>query len=326
MPIIQTAIALILGALLIVSGPAAAMDPLPENPLFRDQFVADPSAHVFGDTVYLYATNDSGNDGKYWNSRDWRAFSSKDLRTWADHGSVASLDVFPWAEGLAWAPGAAFHKGSYYLIVPLDRTKIGVAKSASPLGPFVDAIGAPLIDKARDENVGAEPIDPALLIDDDGKIYLSFGTRTPKIVELSDDLTRMVGPIRDVKIEGAPPGAPYGEAPWLHKRGGLYYFSYSTGWPGQIVYATSRDPMGPYSYRGVILDRMNTFTNHQAIVELDGQSYLFYHNHSLPGGGDYKRSINLDRLDYEPDGSIRQVVPTGGGAAPGLPAVENPAK
>ena len=71
---------------------------------------------------------------------------------------------------------------------------------------------------------------------------------------------------------------------------------------------------------------MNTFTNHQAIIDFKGQSWVFYHNNSLPGGSDHKRSINLDRLLYEADGSIRQVVPTGGGAAPGLPAVENPAK
>lgn len=317
--------------LLLGAAPAPAPAPAPShaaagNPLWRDQFVADPSAHVFGGRVYVYATNDSGNDGKYWNSKDWRAFSSADMKHWVDHGSVASVDLFKWAREIAWAPDAAYRDGTYYLILPVERTKIGVARSSSPLGPFVDAIGGPLIDKARDANAGAEPIDPAVLIDDDGQTYMLFGTRVPKIVRLSADFTRMVSPIADLTIQGAPSTAPYGEAPWLHKRNGLYYLSYSTGWPGQIVYATAKNPMGPYTWRGVVLDRMNTFTNHQAIVDFKGKSYIFYHNKGLPGGGDYKRSINLDRLRYAKDGSILQVVPTGGGAAPGMAAVPNPAK
>jgi beta-xylosidase len=310
-----------LGALLL-----AGAAPAPANPIIRDQFVADPSAHVFDGRVYLYLTNDSGNDGKYWNGKDWRAFSTSDMRTWKDHGSIAQVSNFSWAKELAWAPNAVKIRNAYYLIVPVERTKIGVLRSNSPTGPFVDHIGEPLIDKARDANTGAEPIDPAVFVDGDGKIYMAFGTRTPKVVELTPDLKRIAGPIRDVKIEGAPSSAPYGEAPWIHKRGGTYYFSYSTGWPGQIVYATGKSPVGPFTYRGVILDRMNTLTNHQALVDFKGKSYIFYHNNGLPGGGDFKRSTNVDRLYYEKDGSIRQVVPTGAGALPGRKAVPNPAK
>ena len=316
-------------AFAIIAAVAAACVPAdaksPENPIIRDQFVADPSAHAFGGRIYLYATNDSGNDGKYWNGNDWRAFSSADARHWKDHGSFASVNQFAWAKGLAWAPDAASRNGTYYLIVPVDRTKIGVLKGKTPVGPWKDAIGAPLIDKMRDADAGAEPIDPAVF-SDKGMTVLAFGTRVPKMVQLSDDLTRTIGPIRDLKIVGAPPSAPYGEAPWIHKRGSLYYFSYSTGWPGQIVYATSRHLFGPYTWRGVILDRMNTFTNHQSIVEFKGKWYIFYHNKSLPGGSDFRRSINVDRLYYRADRTIVPVVPSGGGALPGLPAVENPAK
>lgn len=304
----------------------AATLPPPQNPIIRDQFVADPSAHVFNGRLYLYLTNDSGNDGTYWNGKDWRAFSTADMRVWRDHGSIANVGNFGWAKELAWAPGAVSLDGAYYLIVPVERTKIGVLRSKSPTGPFVDHIGAPLVDKARDTNTGAEPIDPAVFVNDDGKIYMAFGTRTPKIVELTRDMKRMAAPIRDLKIAGAPPGAPYGEAPWLHKRHGIYYLSYSTGWPGQIVYATSRNPAGPYIWKGVILDRMNTITNHHAIVAFKGGWHLFYHNKGLPGGSDQKRSTNMDRLYYDKKGSILQVVPTGAGALPGLKAVANPAK
>lgn len=300
--------------------------PLPTNPLFRDQFVADPAARVFNGRVYIYATNDSGNDGKYWISRDWRAFSSADLTHWTDHGSVASVALFNWASGPAWAPDAIAHNGQFYLILPVDRTKIGVARGPTPTGPFVDNIGGPLIEKGRDANAGAEPIDPAVFIDRDNRIYMAFGTRVPKLVKLSSDLKHIEGGITNSRIEGAPSGAPYGEAPWLYRRGSLYYFVYSTGWPGQVAYATARKVAGPYRFRGIVLDRMNSMTNHESIVDFKGHSYLFYHNMGLPGASDFKRSINLDRLFYRSDGSIRQVIPTGAGAMPGLPAVLNPAK
>lgn len=284
-----------------------------KNPFVTDQFVADPSARLFGNRVYVYFTNDSGNDGKYWNGRDWRLFSSADLIKWRDHGQIFSIGGFKWAKELAWAPGAVQRGKSYYLYLPVDRTKIGVAKAKSPAGPFTDAIGKPLIDKARDINVGDEPIDPEIYVDGDGQAYMYFGTRKPKVVKLNRDMTSLAGPIQDVTITDAK--VPYGEAPWLHKRGGIYYFSYSTGWPGQIAYATGASPLGPFKQRGIIFDRVNLMTNHHAIVQKGGKWYFFYHNNSLPGGGDHKRSPNVDRLYYNADGTIRRVIPTKAGIA-----------
>lgn len=282
-----------------------------KNPFVTAQFVADPSAHVFGDRVYVYFTNDSGNDGKYWNGRDWRLFSSANLVKWRDHGSIFSIDGFKWAKELAWAPGGAQRNGKYYLYLPVDRTKIGVAVASSPTGPFADAIGMPLVDKARDFNVGDEPIDPEIFIDRDGQAYMYFGTRKPKVVKLGRDMVSLAGPIQNIQISNAK--VPYGEAPWLHERNGLYYFSYSTGWPGQIAYATATSPLGPFTQRGVIFDRVNLFTNHHAIIEKGGKWYFFYHNNSLRGGGEHKRSPNVDRLYYNKDGTIRRVIPTKAG-------------
>ncbi len=297
------------------SSPALAGSPI------STRFNADPSPHVFAGKVYLYATNDQDNSGKYWDSTDWRLFTSKDLAHWQDAGSFLSVTVFKWArpDAKAWAPEAAFRNGKYYFYAPVGGDKIGVAVSDHPEGPFVDAIGDALIDKARDANAGAEPIDPAVLIDRDGQAYLVFGTRVPKIVKLKPDMIHTDGPIEDLKITGFPTDDPkktYGEAPFLSKHKGLYYFSFSTGWPGQIVYATSKSPMGPYTYRGVILDYRPISTNHQAILEYKGKSYLFYHDKLLPGGGDYKRSIAIDNLTYNKDGTIQEVVPAPSGVRP----------
>ena len=276
------------------------------------RFNADPSPHVFKGRVYVYATNDQDNSGKYWDSTDWRLFSSKDMAHWRDEGAFLSVTVFKWArpDAKAWAPAAAGRNGRYYFYAPVGGDKIGVAVSRRPSGPFVDARGDALVDKARDANAGAEPIDPAVLIDDDGQAYLVFGTRVPKIVRLKPDMTETDGPILDIKIDGFPTADPkvkYGEAPYLNKRDGLYYFSFSTGWPGRIVYATSKSPEGPYTYQGVVLDYRKISTNHHAIIDYRGHSWLFYHDNLLPGGGDYKRSITFAPLDFQADGHIAQV-------------------
>ncbi|UDF05022.1 family 43 glycosylhydrolase [Asticcacaulis sp. AND118] len=277
------------------------------------RFNADPSPHVFNGKVYLYATDDASNSGTYWDSTSWRLYTSDDLKTWRDDGSFLDVSVFKWArpDAKAWAPEAAFRNGKYYFYAPVGGDKIGVAVADKPAGPYRDARSDALIDKARDANAGDEPIDPQVLIDDDGQAYLTFGTRVPKIVRLSTDMTSLAGPIENLVIKDFPADDPkkkYGEAPFLHKRNGLYYFSFSTGWPGQIVYATSKTPMGPYTYRGVIFDYLKISTNHQAIITFKGKTYFFYHDNLLPGGGDHKRSIAVEELHYNADGAIRQIV------------------
>ncbi|SFU74408.1 family 43 glycosylhydrolase [Pseudoduganella namucuonensis] len=300
--------ALGLAAAVALCAPALAGAPI------SPRFNADPSPHYFAGKFYLYATNDQDNSGKYWDSTDWRLFSSKDMKTWTDDGSFLSVAVFKWArpDAKAWAPEAAQRNGKYYFYAPVGGDKIGVAVADHPQGPFTDARGDALIDKARDANAGDEPIDPAVLIDDDGQAYLMFGTRVPKIVRLQPDMIHTAGPIENLAVTGLPASDKkkvYGEAPFLHKRNGLYYFSFSTGWPGQIVYATSKNPMGPYEYRGVILDYLDISTNHQAIIEHEGKSYLFYHDKLLPGGDSIRRSIAIEPISYAADGSIEQVRP-----------------
>jgi beta-xylosidase len=304
-----------LGLALAISAPALAVNPISTS------FAADPSPHVFGGRIYLYATNDQGNSGGYWDSTDWRLLTSTDVAHWRDEGPFLSVQIFKWArpDAKAWAPEAAFRGGKYFFYAPIGGDTIGVAVSDKPQGPFTDARGSALVDKARDPNVGAEPIDPAVLIDDDGQAYMVFGSRTPKIVKLKRDMIHTDGPIQDLAVQGFPaedPKKAYGEAPFLHKYRDLYYFSFSSGWPGQILYATSRRPTGPYTYRGVVLDYRKISTNHHAIMAFRGRWYLFYHDNLLPGGGDFRRALAIDDLTYNPDGTIREVVPTRAGVTP----------
>jgi beta-xylosidase len=280
------------------------------------RFNADPSPHFFpdakGDKFYLYATDDASNSGKYWDNVTWRLYTSPDMKTWRDAGVPLAVTVFKWArpDAKAWAPEAVYRNGKYYFYAPVGGDKIGVAVSDRPDGGFVDARNDPLVDRERDVNAGDEPIDPAVFVDKDGQAYMYFGTRVPKVVKLKPDMISLDGPIRIVKIDGLSPSDPkkkYGEAPFMHEHNGVYYFTFSSGWPGQILYATASSPMGPFTYRGVVIDYLKISTNHQAILEHDGKSWVFYHDALLPGGGSFRRSIAIAPLEYGADGSIKQV-------------------
>ena len=297
-------------ALFALALPVAVQAAQPISP----RFSADPSPHYFAGKFYVYATDDASNSGKYWDSTTRRLYTSPDLQAWLDAGIPLAVTVFEWArpDAKAWAPEAAYRNGKYYFYAPVGGDKIGVAVSNRPDGGFVDALGAPLVDKARDANAGDEPIDPAVFVDKDGQAYLYFGTRVPKVVKLKADMVTLDGPIRNLAIDGLPASDPkkkYGEAPYLHEHGGQYYFTFSTGWPGQIVNATAASPLGPFTYRGVVLDYLKISTNHQAIIEHEGKSWLFYHDNLLPGGGSQRRSITVAPLEYAADGGIRQVKP-----------------
>lgn len=286
----------------------------PARPI-SPRFNADPSPHRFttaaGGAFYLYATDDASNSGKYWDSTSWRLYTSPDLKTWTDAGVPLDVSVFKWArpDAKAWAPEAAFRDGRYFFYAPVGGDKIGVAVSDRPDGGFKDARRDALVDKARDANAGDEPIDPAVFVDRDGQAWLYFGTRVPKVVKLKADMVSLDGPIEDVRIDGLKQqGKTYGEAPFLHERGSVYYFSFSTGWPGQIIYATGNSPRGPFTYRGLVIDYLKISTNHQAILQHEGRSWIFYHDNLLPGGGSHRRSITMAPLEYEVDGAIRPVV------------------
>ena len=280
------------------------------------RFSADPSPHYFqtgGEgRFYVYATDDASNSGKYWDSTSWRLYTSKELQSWSDAGTPLSVIVFKWArpDAKAWAPEAAYRNGKYYFYAPVGGDKIGVAVSNRPDGGFKDGRSDALVDKARDANAGDEPIDPAVFVDKDGQAYMYFGTRVPKVVKLAPDMVHLAGAIQDVAVLGWPESGPkkgYGEAPFLHEHNGVYYFTFSTGWPGQIVYATGDSPLGPFTYRGVVIDYLKISTNHQAIIEHKGKTYVFYHDQLLPGGGSMRRSITYTPLKYGPGGTIEQV-------------------
>ena len=205
---------------------------------------------------------------------------------------------------------------------------IGVAVSEKPDGPFKDPLDSALIHiNSKGVVCNRDFIDPAVFIDEDGQAFLYMGQLVVNVVKLNEDMISYSGEV--VLLEGTD---DFFEAIWMHKYNNKYYLSYA-GKSGEIKYCMGDSPLGPFEYKGVILPKMNSGTNHHSIVEYKGQWYMFYHNSDLfyanhPeleekfGWGHqgshhpFRRSICVDYLFYNKDGTIKKVIPTKEGVKP----------
>lgn len=316
------------------------------EPLVTHIFTADPSAHVFDGKIYIYPSHDLDHDGPdndngdQYKMEDYHILSMDDVDApCVDNGEALHMKNVPWVSKQMWAPDAAVKNGTYYLYFPArDKDgifRIGVATSKNPAGPFTPE---------PDYIPGSFSIDPAVLVDDDGKAYIYFGglwggqlekwqtgsfnpdnagpsgnepALGPRVAELSDDLLTFKHAPEEIKIidkDGNPITAGdeerrYFEGPWMHKYNGYYYLSYSTGSTHYLVYAISKDPKGPFTYQGRILEPVIGWTTHHSIVQFKDKWYLFYHDSSLSGGVNHKRCVKFRELEYNADGTIKTMKP-----------------
>jgi beta-xylosidase len=318
--------ALVLGALLAATSVHAAELPrVPgQNPIFTDVFTADPAALVVGDTVYVYVGHDNAKEGQFFTMPRWLCYSSKDMKHWTPHGTIMRPEEFSFARAdVAWAGHVTPMGGKYYFYATLRRNDsnehcIGVAVSDSPTGPFKDARGTPLITDGMttDSSRTNADIDPTVLIDDDGTPWMAWGNGDFYFVKLKRTMTELDGPIQKVPHENVA------EGPWLFKRGDLYYNVYAADVPGtkpeQIAYATAEKITGPWTYRGLVTGPASVgFTIHPSVIEFKDQWYFFYHDGSTPlngmPGGDCRRSVCVEHLSFNPDGTIKPITQTRAG-------------
>lgn len=286
------------------------------NPILPD-FHADPSAHVFGDELWIFPSHDVAGEKNYWNMVDWHAFSTTDLVNYKDHGVIFSLDHTTWAKRYAWAPDATERNGKYYFYFCASDEEsgkngianaVGVAVADKPGGPYKDALEKPLF---KTEDVGVPAMDPSIFIDDDEQTYLIFGAGHGEdgrvvIVKMNEDMISMKEVPRKIDLKNV------GEGVWIHKYKDTYYFSYPT-WAKKdengkkyqdLVYSTSKKIYGPYTFRGPILQTGGRNVHH-SIVEYKGGWYLFYH---VPGPSNFERRVCAEMLEYHEDGTIKPMV------------------
>lgn len=314
----------------VVTGAA----PVPGNPIVRELFTADPAALVHDGRIYIFTGRDEASPSEAdFVMEEWHAFSaiepSSDPAVWEHHGPVLSLADFEWADANAWASEVVQGPdGRFYWFVSArwagasgdgDRMAIGVAVAEDPLGPYQDAIGAPLI-TARLDSASSHNIDPTVWVGPDA-VHLYWGSFwSPRYVRLEESMTELAGDARAV-----PGLESFWEAPWIFQRDGRFYMLYASNqdldgddcvtsrYYACIRYATADHPAGPWSHRGIALGQVSSTTNHPAAVEFPEGSdrwWMIYHTADLPEGGNFRRSVAIDRLEFEVDGTIRRVVQT----------------
>lgn len=284
--------------------------------------------------------------GSHFAMEDYHVISMDNIDSKAvDNGVALHVDDVPWAKQQMWAPDANEKDGKFYLFFPAKDYegifRIGVAVSDSPTGPFKaepkPIKGSFSIDPAvfKDDdgayymyfgglwggqlqrwrtgsfNSDQAESPTAFLPADDEPALL------PLVAKMSDSLLEFAETPKELEILddkgnlllSGDNDRRFFEAAWLHKHNGKYYFSYSTGDTHFICYAIGDNPYGPFIYMGRILNPVVGWTSHHSVCEIDGKTYLFYHDSSLSKGITHLRSVKVAEIKYRPDGSIVTLEP-----------------
>lgn len=282
-------------------------------------FTADPSIRVFGDTYYVYPTSDKTE----WLTTDFSVWSSRNLVDWKKERMI--LDVahdLKWANIRAWAPDCIERNGTYFFYFCADH-KIGVATATTPAGPFVDALGGPLLDRKADPRITSNTIDPYPFIDDDGQAYLYWGNSSGKVnvVRLKPDMITVDGPPVEFIIKGTSAGrtVEFREGLVVFKRSGKYYFMWSVDDARsddyRVAYGTAEGPYGPVAVpdNATVLQKSGPAkgTGHHSVVNVPGTDrwYTVYHRHAIPNGSGYQRETCLARMNFDAEGRIESMDP-----------------
>ena len=299
-----------------------------QNPVIRNQFSADPTARVFNNKVYLYPSHDIkppvGQRQDWFCMEDYHVFSSENLTDWTDHGMIVTQNKVPWVRPNSysmWAPDCVYRNGKYYFYFPSSPNAgggfaVGVAIADSPEGPFIPE---------PEPIKGINGIDPCVLLASDGNAYIFWGNgRCAKLKdnmkELADDNPKSTVKFgnREMEMIGANclEGLPnrQAEGPFAFEYNGNYYLTYPYVRENTEVLgsAMSKNKMGPYEYKGLIMaEHANgCWTNHHSIINYKGQWYLFYHHNDFSPSDDKRRSVCIEKLFFNADGTIKEVKPT----------------
>ncbi|HAL74030.1 MAG TPA: xylosidase [Clostridiales bacterium] len=314
------------------------------NPILPLSFhVPDGEAHVMPDgKLYIYGSYDDWEN--VFCSEKYHVVSTADMKKWTFHDvSFEGKDV-PWFkdpsapkyQGIDWtkptpfilkmhagldlaaenekyemikdidippllfAPDCICRDGKYYLYFCMVDNSEGVAVSDKPVGPFTNPTQLP-----------CGGIDPSVFIDDDGQAYYYWGQLFSHGVKLNQDMisfdeTQIIDNLVTEEDHYFHEGSS------MRKIGDTYYYVYadmSRGKPTSLGYSTSRSPLGPFTYRGIIIDNDGcdpaSWNNHGSIECFQGQWYVFYHRNSR--GVQQNRRLCIEKITIQADGSIPEV-------------------
>ncbi|MES2307022.1 MAG: glycoside hydrolase family 43 protein [Gemmatimonadota bacterium] len=311
-------------ALLLPGTRAEAQQPLRSgNPILKGWY-ADPEAHLFEGQYWIYPTYSA----RYGQQTFLDAFSSNDLVTWTRHEHVLDTANVKWAHKAVWAPSIIEKEGWYYLFFGANDIQsdsalggIGVARSRSPSGPFIDYLGKPLIDKFHN---GAQPIDQNVFRDKDGAYYILYGGWGHcNIARLNNTFTGFI-PFADGTVfkEITPKG--YVEGAYMLLKDGKYYLMWSEGgWTGPdyaVAYAIGTSPFGPFERVAKILQQDSTVARgagHHSVLHVPGSPkwYIVYHRRPLEETDRDHRVVSIEELHFDAKGMIEPVIITRAGVS-----------
>ncbi|KAJ4352500.1 uncharacterized protein N0V89_007848 [Didymosphaeria variabile] len=286
---------------------------------------ADPNIAIFGDSYYIYATTDGfpswdGNVFYVWKSPDLVSWTRSTTPILTLNGTSGNV---PWATGSAWAPTIIERDSKYYFYFSgqnptYDRKTIGVAIASSPEGPFTAQPTAMILN--NEELTTGQAIDSAAFQDPTtGKYYLFWGntgTGQPLYAELADDMVSL----KEGTLATTSGLTDFREGVFVNYRRGLFHMTYSIddtrSEDYRVGYATSLNVTGPWTYRGVMLqkdvDKGILGTGHDSIVQVPGTDdwYIAYHRFRIPDGNGTMRETTIDKVFFDEEGIMMPVVPT----------------
>lgn len=307
-------------------------------------YIPDGEPYVFEDPdhpgeyrVYVYGSHDSmkteycGREQLLWSAplndlNNWRydgiIFESKlDANgKWLNPNGIGDILYAPDIEEVIGENG----KKTYYFY-PNNQSygRNGmIAKADRPDGPFVVCNWNPDIPT---EVIGDLGFDPAVFVDDDGRVYGYWGFEESWGAELNPKtmatIQKGTQPVKDMISSLKQDGEfRFFEASSMRKIKDKYVFIYSRwtgdgefGFPGSnytLAYAYSDSPLGPFTYGGTLIDArardidekgipILTATpggnTHGSILEINGQWYVFYHRQI--GTDAYARQAMVATID-----------------------------
>jgi hypothetical protein len=288
--------------------------PMPNPYLPGWEYIPDGEPRVFGNRVYVYGSHDTAASDKFcdFKLKVWSA-PVDDLNHWVCHGDVFHTredrdheSNTPWTRGELYAPDVVDKDGKYYLYAYIFYTKGCIAVSDKPEGPFRLISQYKVPENSARELTDGVFVDPGVLVDDDGRVYVYCGYQKSYMAELKAD--NMYEVIDGTFIPDIIPEEDFFEACSPRKVGDTYYLIYSPKIGSRLAYATSKSPTGPFEYRGYIIDNGVDYpggNDHGSICCINGQWYIFYHR--MTNGTIMSRRGCVEQIEMLPDGSIPQV-------------------
>ena len=278
------------------------------------EYIPDGEPRVFGDRIYVYGSHDRKDSIDFcdYKLKVWSAPVS-DPTKWVCHGDLFrsrdghdSLSDVDWTDELLFAPDVVERGGKYYLYAYIVNAKGCVAVADRPEGPF-RLLSRYKYDIPNHYDNGTF-IDPGVLVDDDGRVYIYCGYQGSYMCELKDNMYEAVP--GSYKLDIIPTAEPHRffEACSPRRINGTYYLIYSPQRGSCLDYATSDSPTGPFTYRGTIIDNGIDFpggNDHGSVCCINGQWYIFYHR--MTNGTIMSRRGCVERIEILPDGTIPQV-------------------